>query len=333
MSHRSLSLLFVSLASSSQLLAQPPPPLPIADLRIQKVYQPNPQSFLITITNYGPNTAPGPISFNDVLPSPATFTTPAAVAPWTCTNLYPGPNGGCSYNGSLAPGNSIAITLPFQLNGTNTNLQNCAVIFAPKVKDPDDRNNRDCACVDVNPCRDVAIDVTTGRENGTNLAFGAPDQEWRLGPPFTNPSIVVAGPIPPWFAPTAGRWINALPPLAISNWARNVGQPASQTYRFNFQLANTWAAGHCLLKIDYAADNCVQFKLDGNDITPAPTNCGSFSAFSTTQALNQPITAGSHSLDAVVTNISGYSGLYVRGSVICRCILPPDVVDNDPLKE
>jgi Domain of unknown function DUF11 len=340
MSHRSFSLLLVSLALSSQLLAQtdsspatlPSPPVSVpaqADLRIQKVYQPKPQAFVITITNYGPQTAPGPISFNDVLPAPAAFTTPVAAAPWTCTNAYPGQNGGCSYGGPLAPGNSITIVLPFQLNGTSTNVQNCAALLAPNVKDPDDRNNRDCACVDVNPCRDLAIDLTTGRENGADLAIGAPDQEWRLGPSFSNPSIAIAGPIPPWLTPAPGRWINALPPSGTKNWSATSGHAASQTYRFNFQLASPWTASQCRLRFDYAADNCVRFKLNGNFITPAPTNCNSFSAFNATQTYNQPIAAGTHSLEAVVTNVSSYSGLYVRGTVTCHCKVHPPPLDTE----
>lgn len=310
-----LMMSFLGAAASAQT--------PNGDLRMVKTYQSSGQAFVMTVTNFGPNTVPGPITVTDTLPPPAQFINPVP-PPWSCTPALPSGSVTCTAPGPLAPGNSIQLKLRVSLAGVRSNLVNCASVTA-RFTDPNPDNNRDCACVDVNPCRDVTIDITTGRENGANLAAGAQDQEWRYMPSNAG-SFVASG---PWGIPagaTAGRWIN---PNAVGSTGLAPSVAAgTYLFEFPFTLGDEWGTNGCRLRFRFAADNSVTFSLDGGPsigATPSAvsTTTGAFTTLHPASTIVVPVGAGSHVLRATVTNGSpqhdGPTGLFVQGDVFCPC--------------
>jgi hypothetical protein len=303
-----IPLFVVPLAATA--LAQAPGP-PGSDLGITKVFRPSPAAFVITVTNFGP-LANTNIVVTDPAPAGVQFGAFAAPAPWTCTNTPVLIN--CTYGAVLVAGNSAMLTVPVILtSAATTNIVNCASVKG-EVPDPQQANNRDCACIDVNPCRAVRIDLTTGQRNGAQLPIGAQDTAWLFGASGNTPSLVIAGnPTPA--PPPPGRWIGPNPTSTSSG---------NFTYRFNFTLGNDWRQGQCRLQITtFRADNCVNFKVDNNPIfaqTP-PGNCQTSAAWTVpgSGSFVFPTPAGAHTLTATVNNVSGPTGFYATGFITCDC--------------
>lgn len=324
-----LMSLFVVFAVSAQRVPEETAPerrlptyqLPTADLGLTKTTSSKGPSFVMTVTNYGPNTAPGPIVITDSMPSPARFVTQVVPAPWTCTPAFPTSSVTCTHPGPLTPGNSVVLQLRYSQDNSQSDFLNCASVSVKGILDPNERNNRDCACVDVTRCRDVLIDLTTGRENGANLAVNTPDNDWQYVPSSgaTIPSTTANW---PWTPPSGspGTFVN--PAAAPGGRAVQLAGGA-HTYVNTFTLGSGWGDHQCKLVLRFGADNSVAFLLDGVAIPNAQTpagNTNSSTAWTQLTTVSVPVTSGTHKITANVNNQSfGYTGLYVNGEVSCRC--------------
>jgi uncharacterized repeat protein (TIGR01451 family) len=312
----SLLTFIVAVAALSQegrvAVPVPPPVFVQADLGIVKTYRPaspaGPAAFIITVTNYGPSAAPG-FTVNDPAPPGTTIGIGSNPPPWVCTAGV-----SCTYAAQLAVGNSATLVLPVTITGATTNVVNCASVLPKDFIDPNDKNNRDCACVDINPCRDISIDITTGVQNGAQLGINVPDNEWLINTTGTTPSRTSGG--TSWNTPSP-------PPGRYITYPTSVGQ-GTYPFRFNFTLGNEWRTGQCRVILQqFRADNCVRFNVDSLvpfAATP-PANCSTSAAWTVPGSASYtiPNPAGSHTLTANVTNNEGPMGLYVRGTITCRC--------------
>ena len=151
---------------------------PKADLQIVKTYRPassaGPAAFVLTVTNHGPQTAPGPIKVIDALPAGVIWGAATFAPPLSCA-----PDNTCTYNWPLAPGQSFTIVRPVTITTATSNVLNCASVSPPPgFNDPTYDNNRDCACMDIDPCRNIFIDLTTGVQDGVKLAPASNDFDW-----------------------------------------------------------------------------------------------------------------------------------------------------------
>jgi hypothetical protein len=326
-----LIVLFVVFAASAQLVSEevrspapgrrlPTYQLPTADLGLTKTAISKGPSFVMTVTNYGPNTAPGPIVITDSMPLPARFPNQVVPAPWTCTPAFPTASVTCTHPGPLTPGNSVVLQLRYTQDNSQTDFLNCASVSAKGILDPDERNNRDCACVDVTRCRDVLIDLTTGRENGANLAVNTPDNDWQYVP-SSGAAIPSTTANWPWIPPSGspGTFVN--PAAAPGGHAVQLGS-GTHTYVNTFTLGSGWGEHQCKLVLRFGADNSVAFLLDGVAIPNAQTpaaNTNLPAAWLQLTTVSVPVTSGTHKITAKVNNQSGYTGLYVNGEVQCRC--------------
>lgn len=290
---------------------------PSADLGLAKTVSSS--VFTITVTNYGPNVAPGPITVFDSIPAPATLVGPPIAAPWTCTPALPTSNLTCTHPGPLAVGNSISFKVRYSSNTAEVDYVNCAAVEAKGSADPDVKNNRDCACVDVWRCRDVVIDLTTGRENGATLAPNVADNDWTYVPATGSPVPATTANWP--WTPPAGS-----PGLFINPGAAPGGRAVSYAdgphrYRTTFTLADAWANHQCTLTLRFGADNGVAFQLDGTALLPSTATATTSAAWAQLTTLTTALAGGTHTLTANVTNQgAGFTGLYVNGEVVCRCI-------------
>lgn len=323
-----LIVLFVAVAASAQVRENNPgtrrpfPPyesLPVTDLGLTKIAK-SPY-FIMTVTNYGSNTAPGPIVITDSMPSPARFTNQVVPAPWVCTPAFPTSSVTCSHPGPLTPGNSVVLQLRYTQDNSQSDFLNCASVSAKGILDSDDGNNRDCACVDVTRCRDVLIDLTTGRENGANLAANVPDNDW-MYVPSTGAPIPSTTANWPWTPPSGSPGLFVNPAAAPGGQATNLAG-GNHTYVNTFTLGPGWADHQCKLVLRFGADNSVAFLLDGVAIPNAQTpagNTNSSAAWAQLTTVSVAVASGTHKVTANVSNQpSSYTGLYVNGEVQCRC--------------
>jgi len=310
-----------------------------ADLRLVKtlVRPPSgatPALFDLVVTNYGPNTAAGPITIDDQVPQPATLDTSGVPAPWNCVGNNTS-HATCVHPGPLTVGNSLTITLGLQSNGEDGSISNCAYMYSPAF-DPDLSNNNDCACVDFKLCRDVTIDVSTGVVDTNPLAFGATDPRWvvtKTPGGSTPPAVVVAE--PNFVALPPAQWITA-----DTSTDAAAGE---YIYDFSFTLGHEFDGRvPCQVNVQYAVDNEAAFFLDNAStaftMTPGFTTLpGNTSSFTTvhTGLGSLPGSFGKHVLHLHVINgggsnsrqaPAGPTSVIVRGSISCSCSLPPTCI-------
>lgn len=307
-----------------------------ADLRLTKTLtRPptggQPAQFSIVVTNLGPQTYPGPIVVSDTI-SAGTVSAAPGQPQWTCS-----PSSGltivCTRTGALSPGNSVVLLVDAQSKAGDR--QNCATVRF-HAGDPSDVNNRDCTCVEFQPCRDVTIDVTTGRHNGAAQAVGSTDGDWSVTVPpgATEQSGLAQVPTRtnPWFNPGSSNaaWISAKPNPPTNSPAMT---PGNYTYSFGFATGPEWTGRKCTLRFQYAADNTVSFQMNGASVT----SLNNGSAFNVLQpAFTYTFTplAGANTFTAVVRNNPTSAGtgtrtaLLVIGTINCKCPDTPIEVGN-----
>lgn len=291
---------------------------PSADLVLYKTMTGS--TSVVTITNFGPGTAPGPFTVVDAMPAPARFTGPPAAAPWSCTPALPSSNLTCTHPGPLAPGRSIVLKVRSSPETAASDFTSCASVNTQTSSDPDPANNRDCACVDVYRCRDVVIDLTTGSEDGANLAINTADRDW-LYVPASGAPVASTTANWPWTPPAGspGTFIN--PAAAPNGRASGSVAGGQHTYRNTFTLADAWASHQCRLTLRFGADNGVTFLLDGTALPNSTATATTSAAWAQLTTTTAALSGGTHTLTANVTNQgTGYTGLYVHGEVVCRCI-------------
>jgi len=305
------------------------PSVPTADLRILKRFTAKGAggAFTLTVTNFGPNTALPAIVIQDVLPAGVAFT---------------GGSSGCSASGStvtctrntpLSVGASYSETINVNVTAT-TALVNCATVRG-KLPDPNDRNNRACACITPStPCQALRIDVSTGADNGAALAVGASDNDWIVtavpaGATGAGAAAIVPQKPVPWLAPgPTAAWITARPASGTTPQIR----AGDYTYEFTFQLPPDLDGGKCVLAARYAVDNLVTLTL-GNPIGSWQTfTSAAFTALhaTTPATVSFAATPGPHKLRAVVhngtaTTTSGneaVTGFLLTGTITCECAKP-----------
>ncbi len=157
-----------------RVVSQPPGEKP--DLVIEKAQEGDfpiggTGTYVITVTNEGKGPASQPIDVVDTLPFGFTFIAgSASPPPWTCTVIPPfvvNPDTDrviveCTYPGTLAPGDSLALMIQVNVNPIATRPgPNCATVNHPD--DTDSSNNESC----------VATVLTAGGNNaGGNAAGG-----------------------------------------------------------------------------------------------------------------------------------------------------------------
>jgi uncharacterized repeat protein (TIGR01451 family) len=309
---KSFVIVLVIVAIAATASAQPK-----ADLQIVKTYRPpgnaGPSAFVLTVTNNGPQTAPSPIQVIDALPAGVIWATATFTFPISCSGNT------CTYSWPLAPGQSFTIVRPVMITTATSNVLNCASVNpVAGTTDPTHANNRDCACIDINPCSNIFIDLTTGIQDGVTLQATAADLDWH-----PNNSIAAVTASKPWNTPPQGRFITVNP--VLNNQAQP--QPAgSYDFSFPFTLAPHWQNGECVLKAEFRGDDCVSLRVDNNAVfaqTP-PVNCNTAlaSSKSTSATYILPSPPGNHMLHASVFNNQGLVGLWLSGSIICQCTSP-----------
>ncbi|HEX8169453.1 MAG TPA: DUF11 domain-containing protein [Thermoanaerobaculia bacterium] len=326
-----LPILLFALSAAAQTpqqtIVNPPVDfVPKSDLRVLKSYrQTNPGAgqFTLTVTNYGPLTNSGPIVITDALPSGLAYVSGSS----GCTAS--GQNVTCTRTAPLSAGQSYSVTIDVNVTGTTSMLNCVSVRGAPH--DPDDANNRSCACVEpVLRCRELLIDISTGSNNGTTLAAGSPDPDWMV---TSVPSPAVGANQPAmtvapsgWMAPPAGTaWITARPASGTSSQTIS----GDYTYELAFQLPPDLANGRCAIDGSFAVDNTATLTLDGTSTVASFTTYGS-AAFSVLHAIPTftfGATPGPHTLRAVVRNGNGttsgkpdsQTGFLLKGTIRCGC--------------
>lgn len=328
--HAAMALLvFLGVSGSARAQSSPS-----ADLRVAKALTSSPlvgqpAQFSIVVTNLGPQTVTTPIVVTDSMPG-GTVSVAAGQPLWTCTPA--GPTIQCTHAGPLSPGNSFILFVDAQ--SPPGERRNCAAAKA-QMADPNSRNNEDCTCAEFHPCREVNIDLTTGRDNGTALSVGSFDGDWSVvAVPSTfeqTGQAWIGHPQIAWYNATTSNaaWISARPNPPTNSVARS---PGSYTYVFQFAVPPEWTKGKCTLRFTYAVDNTVAFTLNGTQVASL-ANPAAFGVLQPYITHSFTPVAGTNALTAVVSNqgsiqVGSATGLLVIGTVSCSCGGP--VNPNEP---
>ena len=319
-----LSAIAVLLLASAVAMAQPVDSQHHTrpDLRIVKTVASAPQGtapavFDVVVTNTG-TTGSGPFTVTDVLTPPAFFdpSNLPGQTPWVC-NTFPAVNPTyltCTHPGPLAVGNSVILQVQVQSPNPGE-LVNCASVSCDG--DPNEENNEDCACTDFKPCHPVTIDISTGSEDGGALAPGTPDPDWQLvsAPPpvgAPKPAVTTTRDIAWVPAPPTSEWISGGNPPSY-----DAGTP--YVYRFDFALGHDMTGRRCFIDFRYAADNNLVLTLDGAPVVTLPGFVPSNFTTLHTHSGTFVGSFGTHTLEAVVDNDFGPSGLLIDGTIRCTC--------------
>jgi hypothetical protein len=157
-----------------------------------------------------------------------------------------------------------------------------------------------------------------GKVTTLNLSTGQAspkDPIWSVNGNFayTTPKV------PSWIALPQAQWIQ---PVASPLPSNNVPGNADYTYTVTFYIPKCTIPNSVRLNGNFAADNSATAKLDGIAIPGA--SCPGPVCFNTPQApvpLNgaPPIGPGQHTLEIVVHNLGGYSGLIVNAKLTRQC--------------
>jgi Domain of unknown function DUF11 len=278
-----------------------------------------PADFDVVVTNYGPDAA-GAVTITDTLAPGAFFDIFLFVnpppAPWVCTFTPSGQptSVSCTHPGPIPVGTSVS--LPVSVVAGKGRYENCAQVMhaVGSNSDPDATNDRDCACTDFKACRDISVDLSTGTRGSQQMTVGDSDDDWVVvatpqGPAGNLPAKVVGK--------THAGFVDALPANWISATNPHATPFGDYIYDLNFTLGNERYLT-CIVGLEYASDNDVQFLLDGQLI--AQTVNADTSAF--TQLHSKLVfgpSAGPHTLRAHVNNEGGPTSLLVHGSLFCSC--------------
>jgi Domain of unknown function DUF11 len=331
--------LALSLVTTAQL-AQ----VPNADLQVRKILtRPAqfdlPAQFAIVVTNLGPQPISTPITIRDTFAG-GSVTVGGGNKPWICKPPS-GTNVVCTHPGPLAPGHSIVVTPAVSSNPGPGDYQNCVTVEAA-VNDANPANNKACACVTFYACRDVEINVSTGRSSsGVALSSTKPDPNWQLislppkadsqPGPANLPLVVEWNPVT-----QSARWISgrtAAPSYVAAT------TPGTYIYEFRFVLSPEWEGRKCKLSFRYSADNTVVFTLNGQ---PVASNLNAATLNETLQPLVTHYFAPAsgppyvNKLQAEVRNLAASSGLgtvtglFVDGTITCTCNSTEPVNPRDP---
>jgi len=286
-----------------------------------------PAVFDIVVTNHGPFPAAGPITVTDQIPTGASLASIPGT-PWSCS--VAGSTLTCTRPGPLSVNNSYILTLT--MNGTANpdfgGVNNCATAKS-NTFDPKPGNNRDCACANFKPCRDLTIDVSTGSNNGVTIAGGNQDSDWNL---VSAPAGVSTGHA--WVPSITASWAPAPAGSArISGADPRSTIAGNYHYQFAFALGDEWTGRPCTLSFHWAVDDEAQFTLDNTTLlTTAAFGTGVTGSNHTIlhQSNAFPVGPGTHVLDVNVQNgVPGATGnnsptgLLIKGSVVCKCFSNP----------
>ena len=106
-------------------------------------------AYLLTVSNLGSGTAPGPIVVTDTLGSGLTFVS-ATGSGWTCSNS--GQTVTCVHPGPVAPNTSLPmIVITVSVADDAEKVENCASVMAEGVQDANLDNNFTCVGTPVEP--------------------------------------------------------------------------------------------------------------------------------------------------------------------------------------
>jgi hypothetical protein len=251
------------------------------------------------------------------------FLSNAPAAPWTCTFNANQTSATCTHPGPIAAGNSVSLPISF-IATTPGRYENCADVTSYAGSDPDMSNNHDCTCADFKRCRDIAIDISTGTYNGTQLLAGTLDDDWKV---VSTPGGL-AGNVP---ANVVGPFHTGFLTLAPANWISTTSSQQSlpsgdYVYQLKYNTGPERFAS-CIIAMQYASDNEVFFDIDGSPLAQNTDNTSH--AFTDPHSRTWFAPSGSHTLRARVHNDSGPTSLLVNGSVLCYCFI---VVDPIPIK-
>lgn len=147
-------------------------------------------------------------------------------------------------------------------------------------------------------CSPIHVNLSTGIDNAGNiLPVGTPDPNWQNTQGYGN----VAAPNSGWASLTGSAWL---------------GNGVTGTINFDYVYTRSFSLPSAgTLSFQALGDNYVTILLDGNQIAQTPGM--SIQGFQLANVVNYsgPVTAGTHTLQAVVHNQGGPSGLNLSGSV------------------
>ena len=168
-------------------------------------------------------------------------------------------------------------------------------------------------CVSVSSQRAVLyspapIDIGTGSNNGAPIAVGTHDPKWFSGSQGAY-RIATNG---AWYSQsTTNGWIN----WQNTDWSSFPYAPQTYTLTFTLPAGTTWID----LDLRFAADNGVTFTLNGVPIGSYSTTGSDPSAFKQLHTIHvtdaSSVVAGTNTLQAVVNDFGGYTGLLVEGGL------------------
>jgi uncharacterized repeat protein (TIGR01451 family) len=296
------------------------------DREIKKTVTPNPVqsgqtvTITLTVTNVGTAACPVVPGINVADPQPLglTFQPPVSVnrPGWSCGISGPWPGVvTCTATSPLLPGPANAVTITFTAKVTappGSTIQNCAEVT--NVGDANQTNNKSCVTIQVEPCKDVTLNLSTGVAN------------WTVSPGAAG----VTTPVSTWVQPSGGvRWIQ--PSTAGSPQTFPAG---NYQYSVPFTLPGPLSQYATItLSGKYAADNSVQsVSLNGG---PSLASCTGpiipawgpdcFSTWHSFPPITAGFAAGNNHLDVMVGNNPTpgggptYTGLVVDATLRAVC--------------
>ncbi len=139
------------------------------DLKTKPAVAGQPNSFVLTVTNLGPNSSSAPVTVTDTLPPGVTYN-PSALVPagWSCT--FVAPTLTCQTLTPMPFPSNAQIVIPVTVNQQQGVLENCATVAA--VGDTNIQNDRSCVATDVVPAKPIDIAIRKQLLGATSLPAG-----------------------------------------------------------------------------------------------------------------------------------------------------------------